>query len=87
MEVSASSSTANSDLLKSGGIIMNNQTIEVTIDKDGRTTIHVMGVKGMACTDITSALIQALGIAGSTELTPEAFEGDGDDQGGIEVTL
>jgi hypothetical protein len=52
------------------------QTIEVTIKPDGTTEIHVQGVKGMACTDITAALEKALGGKPERELTDEAHESD-----------
>ncbi len=55
---------------------MDVQEIEVTIGKDGKVQVHVRGVKGEACLDITHALESALG--GEVELremTPEAIEG------------
>lgn len=55
---------------------MDVQEIEVTIGKDGKVQVHVRGVKGEACLDITRALESALG--GEVELremTPEAIEG------------
>lgn len=55
---------------------MDVQEIEVTIGKDGKVQVHVRGVKGEACLDITRALENALG--GEVELremTPEAIEG------------
>lgn len=55
---------------------MDVQEIEVTIGKDGKIQVHVRGVKGEACLDITRALESALG--GEVELremTPEAIEG------------
>lgn len=55
---------------------MDVQEIEVTIRKDGKVQVHVRGVKGDACLEITQALEAALG--GDVELremTPEAGEG------------
>lgn len=55
---------------------MDVQEIEVTIGKDGKVQVHVRGVKGDACLEITKALEAALG--GDVELremTPEAGEG------------
>ncbi len=55
---------------------MDVQEIEVSIGKDGKVQVHVRGVKGEACLDITRALENALG--GEVELremTPEAIEG------------
>lgn len=52
---------------------MDVQEIEVTIGKDGKVQVHVRGVKGEACLEITQALESALG--GEVELremTPEA---------------
>ncbi len=54
---------------------MDVQEVEVTIGKDGKVQVHVRGVKGEACLDITRALESALG--GQVELremTPEAGE-------------
>ncbi len=54
---------------------MEMQEIEVTINKDGQVEVHVRGVKGEACLDITRPLEQALG--GEVilrEMTPEAKE-------------
>ncbi len=54
---------------------MNLQEIEVTINKNGQVEIHVRGVKGEACLDLTRSLEAALG--GEVilrEMTPEALE-------------
>jgi hypothetical protein len=54
---------------------MDVQEIEVTIGKDGKVQVHVRGVKGDACLEITQSLETALG--GEVELremTPEADE-------------
>jgi hypothetical protein len=51
------------------------QEIEVTINKDGQVEVHVRGVKGEACLEITRPLEQALG--GEVilrEMTPESKE-------------
>ena len=50
------------------------QQIEVTIDENGMVQIHVRGVKGEACLDITNPLEQALGGQLTREMTPEAQE-------------
>lgn len=63
------------------------QNIEVTIDKDGRVIVHVMGVTGPRCLELTEALEGALGETESVELTSEAFDGDGGETGGVQVTL
>lgn len=51
------------------------QEIEITINKDGQVEVHVRGVKGEACLDITRPVEEALG--GEIilrEMTPEAAE-------------
>ena len=54
---------------------MDIQEIEVYIAPDGTVQIHVNGVKGMACLDLTKALEEALGgKVVSREMTPEARE-------------
>jgi hypothetical protein len=37
------------------------QEIEVTIGKDGKVQIHVLGAAGRTCLDLTKGLEQALG--------------------------
>jgi hypothetical protein len=59
---------------------MNPQTIEVVIDKDGNMTIHVQGIKGMKCADITKALEVASGGSIDRQWTEEAFQDNGDDE-------
>lgn len=54
---------------------MDLQEIEVQIDKNGQIHIHVRGVKGEACLDITQALEEALGGAViDRKMTPEALD-------------
>ena len=49
------------------------QEVEITIDKDGKVNIHVRGLQGAACLDITQALEAVLGNEiESREMTPEA---------------
>jgi len=55
---------------------MPTQTIEVRIDEKGNVTLHVQGVKGVACTDITAAVEKLLGTTVSSEFTPEYFQQD-----------
>jgi hypothetical protein len=50
------------------------QEIEVTIDENGQVQIHVTGIKGDACLEITRPLEQALGGQLRREMTPEALE-------------
>lgn len=55
---------------------MAEEIVEVVIMPDGQVQMHVKGVEGMACLEITKELEEALGgdIA-HQELTPEAFQG------------
>ncbi len=54
---------------------MNVEEIEVTIDKNGQVQLHVRGVKGKKCLDLTRDLEQALGAEViNRELTAEAQE-------------
>jgi len=51
------------------------QEIELTISKNGTVEIHVRGVKGDACLDLTRSLEESLGGKLVTrELTPEAYD-------------
>ncbi|TYK52552.1 DUF2997 domain-containing protein [Actinomadura decatromicini] len=50
------------------------ETVEVTIKKDGSVEIHVTGVDGMACLATTEELVSLLGgEVESQELTTEAY--------------
>jgi len=54
---------------------MDIQEVEVVIGKDGTVQVHVSGVKGMSCLDITKVLERALGNQiEAREMTPEAQE-------------
>jgi hypothetical protein len=53
---------------------MNRQQIEVVIAPDGSATIHVTGVKGKGCTDLTAELEKALGKVQGRKATAEARE-------------
>jgi len=65
---------------------MDPQKIEVVIDKDGNMTIHVQGVKGVKCADITKALELASGGVVEREWTTEAFQDDGDPESqGVQI--
>lgn len=55
---------------------MENSVIEIKIDENGEVTLHVQGVTGMQCKDITAQLEALLGGEFETEFTPEAFEED-----------
>lgn len=53
---------------------MYEQRVEVTIHPDGQVELHVLGVEGMSCVEITEPLLQALGAEViSQELTNEAY--------------
>ena len=60
-------------------------TIEITITPDGKTTIHVEGVHGPACTSLTHGLEQALsgGNAATVErdLTTEYYATETEQEG------
>jgi hypothetical protein len=50
------------------------KTTEVTIEANGHVTLHVQGVQGMRCMEITEDLERALGGQRlSHELTEEAY--------------
>ena len=54
---------------------MDIQEIEITINKQGQVEVHVRGVKGKTCLELTRALEEALG--GEVilrEMPPEADE-------------
>jgi hypothetical protein len=54
---------------------MDLQEVEVTIDRDGQVHVHVRGVKGQSCLEITRALEEALGgVVLSREMTPESLD-------------
>ncbi|MEA4909398.1 MAG: DUF2997 domain-containing protein [Chloroflexi bacterium] len=54
---------------------MDVQEVEVTIEKNGQVRIHVRGVKGQACLDLTRDLEAALGgMVVDREMTPEALD-------------
>lgn len=53
---------------------MSDERVEVTIHPDGKVELHVVGVEGMSCVDITAPLVKALGgEVLSQELTQEAY--------------
>jgi hypothetical protein len=50
------------------------QEIEVFIEKDGQVRLHVRGVKGESCLDLTQDLEAALGGQVTREMTADALE-------------
>ena len=64
---------------------MDVQEIEVVIDRAGKVQIHVKGVKGKSCLDLTSDLEAALGgDVESREMTHEANEPDNEQAQGLQ---
>jgi len=52
------------------------QEMEITIGRDGKVEIHVQGVDGKSCMDLTKELEEALGVVTSREKTGEYFKED-----------
>lgn len=50
---------------------MTNQELEITIEPDGYVTVHVVGVKGHKCLDLTKELEDALGTVTKRTRTSE----------------
>jgi hypothetical protein len=48
--------------------------IEVVVGEDGEVTLHVKGVKGKTCTDLTDEVEKALGRVTKRTATREAHE-------------
>jgi len=53
---------------------MTREEIEVVIDEEGAATLHVQGVKGKTCTDLTDDVEKALGKVTRRTATREARE-------------
>lgn len=54
---------------------MNIEEIEVVITKDGKVEIHVHGVKGQSCLELTAPLEEALGgVVEVREMTCESMD-------------
>lgn len=55
---------------------MTDESIELTIHADGRVELHVRGVEGPSCTQITEGVERALGgKVIDRDLTPEYYSG------------
>ncbi len=53
------------------------QEIEITIDENGTTKLHIRGVKGQKCVDLTRSLEEILGNdIIERKMTPESKEPD-----------
>lgn len=50
------------------------QELEISIDRDGKVSITVRGVKGESCTDLTKVLEEALGKLEERQYTEEYYE-------------
>lgn len=53
---------------------MEMQEMEITVEADGNTIIHVKGVKGSDCLTITKALEESLGTVVERTHTSELYE-------------
>jgi hypothetical protein len=52
------------------------QEVEITIGKNGQVQIHVRGVKGKKCLDLTKQLEQSLGAEiAQRQMTEESLDG------------
>ncbi len=52
------------------------QELEIMIDNTGAVTVHVNGVKGGKCMDLTKELEEALGVVVSRDKTGEFYQID-----------
>ncbi len=52
------------------------QELEITIDKNGDVQIHVQGVDGSSCLEMTKEFEEALGIVQQREKTSEYYKED-----------
>jgi hypothetical protein len=52
------------------------EEIEITIDRAGKVTVHLKGVKGPRCEDYAKWLAEAVGRAERVTPTHEAYEPD-----------
>lgn len=57
-------------------IHMDMQEIEILINADGDVIIHVNGVHGEKCTEMTAALEEALGSVESRQYTGDYYQTD-----------
>jgi Protein of unknown function (DUF2997). len=55
---------------------MEMQEIEILINADGDVIIHVNGVHGEKCTELTAALEEALGTVESRQYTGDYYQAD-----------
>jgi len=62
---------------------MNRREMEITIDRNGKVQIRVLGAKGASCVDFTKWLEDELGEVQSRELTSDYYEG----QAGVETEV
>ncbi len=57
---------------------MKSPEMEITIDRNGRVTVHIQGVKGRACLALADAIQAIVGLEESRKLTSEFYDQDGD---------
>ncbi len=50
------------------------QEMEITIERDGKVQIHVQGVDGTSCLELTKELEEALGVVTAQEKTGEYYK-------------
>jgi hypothetical protein len=50
------------------------QEMEISIDKNGKVQIHVQGMNGKKCMDLTKDLEDALGVVTAREKTSEYYK-------------
>lgn len=54
----------------------NKQELEIMIDDTGAVTVHVQGVKGSKCLDLTKEIEEALGVVVKRDKTGEFYQVD-----------
>ncbi|WP_461006327.1 DUF2997 domain-containing protein [Streptomyces capparidis] len=60
---------------------MGEEIVEVTVRPDGRVEVHVQGVEGTGCLDLTRDLVERLGgDVEEQELTADAYTETGEEQ-------
>jgi hypothetical protein len=55
---------------------MAQEELEISIDSQGRVTVHTIGIKGARCLDYAEALARILGREESRQLTSEYYEAE-----------
>jgi hypothetical protein len=52
------------------------EELEISIDAQGRVTVHTIGIKGKRCLDYAEAFARILGREESRQLTSEYYEAE-----------